>query len=150
MNFGFYKRINKEWSEMMVNPYPGISYGPFADGWLNMQGTIEGQPGTVYEGGVFSLEIKLSDQYPFKAPKIKFLTKIYHPNISRDGVISIDVLSSHWAPSLTIKKVLMCILFMLPVPNPDDPLEPEIARIYQTNPELYQKIAREWTKLYAS
>ena len=43
--------------------------------------TIPGPVGTPYEGGKFDVDIDFSDNYPFKCPKIKFMTKVYHPNI---------------------------------------------------------------------
>ena len=35
-------------------------------------------------------------------------------------------------------------------PNPDDPLEPEIAHQYKNDIEKYKEIAERWTILYAS
>jgi len=49
-------------------------------------------------GGVFKLELFLPDDYPMTPPKIRFLTKIYHPNIDRLGRICLDVLKSDCAP----------------------------------------------------
>lgn len=32
-------------------------------------------------GGRYRLELFLPEQYPMEPPKVRFLTKIYHPNI---------------------------------------------------------------------
>jgi ubiquitin-protein ligase len=37
--------------------------------------------GTPYEGGTFQVQLHVSEQYPFQAPKARFVTKIFHPNI---------------------------------------------------------------------
>lgn len=65
---------------------------------------ILGPPETPFAGGVFYLEIWFPVDYPFKAPKIKFKTKIYHPNINSDGAICLDILKEQWSPALTVSK----------------------------------------------
>jgi len=45
------------------------------------QGKIEGPRGTPYEGFVFDIRISYPTEYPFKHPKVAFLTPIYHPNV---------------------------------------------------------------------
>lgn len=47
-----------------------------------------------YAGGIFKLELFLPDDYPMTPPKIRFLTKIFHPNVDKLGRICLDVLKS--------------------------------------------------------
>lgn len=83
------------------------------------------------------------------APKVRFLTKIYHPNIDRLGRICLDVLKTNWSPALQIRTVLLSIQALLSSPNPDDPLANDVANEWKTNNEKALETAREWTKLYA-
>ncbi|EZA61070.1 Ubiquitin-conjugating enzyme E2-17 kDa [Ooceraea biroi] len=110
---------------------------------------LDANPDSPYQGGVFFLTIHFPTDYPFKPPKVAFTTRIYHPNINSNGSICLDILRSQWSPALTISKVLLSICSLLCDPNPDDPLVPEIARIYKTDREKYNELAREWTRKYA-
>lgn len=49
---------------------------------------------TTTTGGNFKLELFLPDDYPMVPPKIRFLTKIFHPNVDKLGRICLDVLKS--------------------------------------------------------
>ena len=109
-----------------------------------------GPPDSPYQGGLFFLRIQFTPEYPFKPPKVKFTTKIYHPNINADGGICLDILKDQWAPSLTVGKILLSISSLLTDPNPDDPLVPEIANLYKTNRSAYEEMARSWTAQYAT
>jgi len=143
------KRINKELADFLVDPPPNCSAGPLDVNLFHWQGTIMGPPDTSYFGGVFFLDITFPSDYPFKPPKIKFITKIYHPNINKDGGICLDILKTKWSPALTINKVLLSISSLLTDPNPDDPLVPDIAKLYLKNRDKYNKNARELTIRYA-
>ena len=144
------KRIQKELEEIHKDPPANCSAGPVDDDLFNWQATIIGPEDSPYHGGVFILNITFSNDYPFKPPKCFFVTKIYHPNISSQGGICLDVLKDNWSPALTVSKLLLSICSLLTDPNPDDPLVPSIARLYKEDKEEYNKKAKEFTLYYAS
>uniref|UniRef100_A0A8B9LVN9 E2 ubiquitin-conjugating enzyme n=1 Tax=Astyanax mexicanus TaxID=7994 RepID=A0A8B9LVN9_ASTMX len=127
-----------------------FSAGPKGDNIYEWRSTILGPPGSVYEGGVFFLDITFSSDYPFKPPKVTFRTRIYHCNINSQGVICLDILKDNWSPALTISKVLLSICSLLTDCNPADPLVGSIATQYLTNRAEHDRIARQWTKRYAT
>ena len=105
-----------------------------------------GPQGSPYAGGVFFLNVTFPTDYPFKPPKVQFTTKIYHCNVNNNGSICLDILQSQWSPALTISKVLLSVCSLLTDPNPDDPLVPEIARLYKTDRQKHDGTAQEWTR----
>ena len=124
-------RLTKELQDMIKNPPTNCSAGSIDDDIFQWRATLMGPENSPYSGGAFSLKIHFPSNYPFKPPKINFETKIYHPNINSAGSICIDILRDNWSPALTISKVLLSICSLLDDPNPDDPLEPEIAKLFK-------------------
>uniref|UniRef100_A0A8C9X6Y0 Ubiquitin-conjugating enzyme E2 E2-like n=1 Tax=Sander lucioperca TaxID=283035 RepID=A0A8C9X6Y0_SANLU len=114
------KRIQKELAEITLDPPPNCSAGPKGDNIYEWRSTILGPPGSVYEGGVFFLDIAFTPDYPFKPPKVTFRTRIYHCNINSQGVICLDILKDNWSPALTISKVLLSICSLLTDCNPGE------------------------------
>ena len=144
------KRIQKELGGISLDPPPNCSAGPKGDNLFEWVSTILGPPGSVYEGGVFFLDIHFSPEYPFKPPKVKFRTRIYHCNVNSQGVICLDILKDKWSPALSISKVLLSICSLLSDCNPSDPLVSSIATQYTQNREEHDRIAKLWTKRYAT
>jgi len=143
------KRLAKELKEMEKNPLTWARAQPVGDSLYKWRASISGPERTPYEKGTFNLELEMPPEYPFKAPKVKFLTKIYHPNVKSDGQLCNEVLNDGWSPQLKIPEVLMTIRQVLVEPNPDNPLEPEIANVFRENRTQFNKTAKEWTKRYA-
>lgn len=144
------KRLLKELNDMKENQNTDCSAGPVDDKLTLWSATIFGPKDTPYEGGIFKLEIHFTNEYPFKPPHVKFITPIYHCNISRSGSICLDILKYNWSPALTISKLLISICSLLSEPNPSDPLVPSIARLYKENKDVHDANAREYTLKYAS
>jgi ubiquitin-conjugating enzyme E2 D/E len=145
------RRIQREIEEMDRDPLPGCTAGPEKpEDIRKWKAVIVGPPETPYEGGIFNLEINFPNDYPFRPPHCRFITKIYHPNINAEGGICVDILkTTSWSPALTIGKVLLSISSLMADPNPDDPLVPDIAQQLKLNPQLFRTVAREWTRRYA-
>jgi len=143
------RRILKEYKDLAKDAPDNCSAGPRGDNMYIWDGTIVGPTDSPYVGGIFNLEIHFPSDYPFKAPKVIFTTKIYHPNINSHGGICLDILKDQWSPALTVGKTLLSICSLLTDPNPKDPLVPEIADLYIRDREAYNNTARLWTQRYA-
>jgi len=144
------KRIQKELADITIDPPCNCSAGPKGDNIYEWVSTIMGPANSVYEKGIFFLDITFPQDYPFKPPKVTFVTKIYHCNISSQGSICLDILKDQWSPALTISKVLLSICSLLTDANPDDPLVGSIAQQYVHQREIHDDHARQWTKRYAN
>nr|CAB3267437.1 ubiquitin-conjugating enzyme E2 E1 [Phallusia mammillata] len=144
------KRLQKELAEITLDPPPNCSAGPKGDNLYEWVSTILGPPGSVYEGGVFFLDITFTTEYPFKPPKVTFRTRIYHCNINSQGVICLDILKDNWSPALTVSKVLLSICSLLSDCNPSDPLVASIATQYLTHRQEHDRLSRLWTQKYAT
>ena len=95
-------RLQKELKEFREDPPPNCSGGPVNNNMNQWSACIIGPQATPYEGGFFQLAIEFPTDYPFKPPRIIFTTKIFHPNVSSDGIICLDILKKEWSPILTI------------------------------------------------
>ena len=146
------KRLSKELLDVSrKDDISGVYAAPVTmDNNRHLLGSIKGPEGTPYEGGVFEIDIVIPSQYPFEPPKMKFITKIWHPNISsQTGAICLDILKAQWSPALTIKSALLSLQALLCSPEPDDPQDAEVAKMYKSNLEEYTTTAKFWTDTYA-
>ncbi|EKM77697.1 hypothetical protein AGABI1DRAFT_114991 [Agaricus bisporus var. burnettii JB137-S8] len=143
------KRIHREVADLKKEDLGNMVLEPMEHDFHVWKGTIPGPEGSVYEGGVFHVEINLPADYPFSAPRVVFKTRIYHMNISETGGICIDILKSNWSPALSLFKVMLSISSLLTDPNPKDPLVPSVATQYVRNRKQHDATAQEWTTLYA-
>lgn len=97
---------------------------------------------TPYENGLFLMYVKFPDQYPFKAPEIRFITPIYHCNMNQQGRICHSVLDRNYSPALKMREIIDCIYGLILTPEPDDPLDNVIASYFLSNYPRYEKNAR--------
>jgi len=149
------KRIRREFKEVIgtdEHRHKEIGVEMVDNKWNHIKAHITGPPETPYEGGKFYLDIKIPDSYPFKAPEVKFVTPLWHPNVSsQTGVICLDILHGEgWAAILTLRTVLLSITALLAAPEPDNPQDAVVARQLKRSKVIFHKTAQHWTAIYAS
>lgn len=120
------------------------------ENFLDLRGEIIGPPNTPYDGGRFQLEILIPETYPFNPPKVKFLTKIWHPNISSvTGAVCVDILKDQWAAAMTLRTVMLSLQALMGAPEPDDPQDAVVATQFKESHQMFLTTAQHWTAVYA-
>lgn len=157
-------RIMKEFKEIISNESNGIELN-MPEGELNrsptnpaamkrdihLTGSLLGPPDTPYAGAKYHVDIIVVDTYPFNPPKVRFTTKIWHPNISSvTGAICLDILKDQWAAAMTLRTVLLSLQALLATPEPDDPQDAVVANQYKKDRKLFERTARHWANIYAN
>ncbi|XP_050246800.1 ubiquitin-conjugating enzyme E2 5B-like isoform X7 [Quercus robur] len=139
-NTGATRRIVWDYKNFHIETFKGCK-AELVDSLFHWEAIMIGPKDTPYADGVFLLKIYLSPGHPFQHPKV------YHPNIGRDGRVCVE---KSWRPSLTIFQLLLVIYARFSNPEPDDPIDCEIAQMYKTQRIQYDENARDWTKKYAT
>lgn len=105
----------------------------------------------------------MPDEYPMAPPKVRFMTKLYHPNIDKLGRICLDILKGKssfderssrcasllvekWSPALQIRTVLLSIQALLSAPNPDDFLDADVAEKWKADEKGAKAIGKSRSK----
>lgn len=122
-------RIKKELEDFKkVKDSYGFEVDICDNNLFHLKAKITGPVDTPYHGGTYYLNIQLPDRYPFLPPKISFITKLWHPNISSvTGFICLDILKDKWSASMSLRSVLMSILSLLQCPDPDSPQDGQVS-----------------------
>ncbi|KAL3115920.1 hypothetical protein niasHT_007220 [Heterodera trifolii] len=147
-------RIQKECKEIILCTElqeNGVTIEPVNETLFEIIGKIRGPPDSPYENGIFILDVRIPQEYPFQPPKVKFTTRIWHPNISsQTGAICLDILKDQWAASMTLRTVLLSVQSLLLSPEPKDPQDAIVAKQCLSDPALFRSTAKYWAQHYAN
>jgi ubiquitin-conjugating enzyme E2 D/E len=148
---GAVKRVLREFTEIQLQ-VGAVGLHVFVNAtdcrcWKAVLSGLEGQP---YSGGTWMLTIDFPENYPFAAPKIRFVTPMFHPNVSSDGRVCLDILKGGWSPALTAMKVLQSLRLMVLEPNADDALDAYKGQLYNDDKAEYLRQAAKHTQEHAS
>lgn len=138
------RRLQQDLRQLMKNKVDGIDASPSSDNFFIWNGIICGPEESVYESGAFPLQILFPDDYPLHPPQVKFLTKVFHPNVWWDnGLVCVDILKDGWLPSYDVLAILHSIRLLLIDPNPLSPANLEAAILYRDNRAEYNRRVSE-------
>ena len=114
---------------------------------------LEGPESTIYEGGIFRALLEFPQDYPNGPPRMTFTSRMWHPNIFKNGTVCISILhppvldqtnlmermDEKWRPVLGVREVVLSVISMLCSPNLDSPANIDAAVEYKSNYEAYKK-----------
>ena len=146
-----HNRIKKEYQDLQKEKNSNVQVKLVNNDIRHWKGRIKGPIDTCYQGGIFDVDIVIPNEYPFKPPKMKFDTKIWHPNISSvTGAICLDILKNEWTPALTIRTALISLQALMCEPVPNDPQDAVVAKQYMSDIKLFNETAKHWVEEYAN
>eukprot|EP01125_Pyxidicula_operculata_P000234 TRINITY_DN1031_c1_g2_i1.p1 TRINITY_DN1031_c1_g2~~TRINITY_DN1031_c1_g2_i1.p1 ORF type:complete len:168 (-),score=16.38 TRINITY_DN1031_c1_g2_i1:224-688(-) len=141
------RRLIRDFKRLQADTPQGISAAPHDDNILKWEAVIFGPDDTPWEGGAFRLDLEFTEEYPNKAPQVKFVTKIFHPNVYADGSICLDILQKQWSEIYDISAILTSIQSLLSDPNPNSPANAEAARLFKEDKVEYNKRVKDVVEL---
>ncbi|XP_076176727.1 ubiquitin-conjugating enzyme E2 R1 [Ptiloglossa arizonensis] len=105
---------------------------------------IFGPPDTLYQGGYFKAQMKFPLDYPYSPPTIRFLTKVWHPNVYENGDLCISILHppiddpqsgelpcERWNPTQSVRTILLSVISLLNEPNTFSPANVDASVMYR-------------------
>ncbi len=148
-------RLMKEYRELQKDACGSkldIILEPVDGNLNNWRGVIRGPVDTPFEGGRFELDVIVPSSYPLAPPVVRFVTKIFHPNVhSKTGEICLDILKTAWSPAWTLQSTLRAIIVLLSDPEPDSPLNCDAGNLLRHGDKKgFRSVAKMYTALYAS
>ena len=100
------RRLMRDFKRLQEDPPPGFSGAPSDNNIMIWNAVIFGPKDTPFEDGTFRLKMEFSEEYPNKAPSVKFISEMFHPNVYADGSICLDILQNRWSPTYDVSAIL--------------------------------------------
>ena len=112
MNFA--KRVQSEYKKVKENPIDGITMHPTELSLYEWDCSIRAPEDSPYYNSIFEVKLYLPENYPLQAPKAKFVTRIFHPNIHYStGEVCLDILKSKWTPVWNLEVLLLFMYYFI-------------------------------------
>ncbi|XP_011503830.1 PREDICTED: calmodulin-like protein 11 isoform X1 [Ceratosolen solmsi marchali] len=143
------RQVVREINELRIHPPEGIQIVLNEENITDVQAIIDGPAGTPYFSGSFRIKLTLGKDYPQGPPKAFFLTKIFHPNVAKNGEICVNTLKKDWRSDLGIKHILLTVKCLLIMPNAESALNEEAGKLLLERYDDYSERAKMMTEIHA-
>ena len=110
---------------------------------------LSGEETSIWRGGRYTFKLTVPPEYPHKPPKAHCETPVYHPNIDTEGKVCLNILRADWKPVLDTQAIVHGLIFLFLEPNPDDPLDENIANHWKRNEKEAMQHAQKYTLEHA-
>ena len=104
----------------------------------------------IWHGANFDFEMIIPDDWPIERPRVKIMTRIWHPNIAEppECGVCLNILRKNYSPTLQIAHLIAGLQYLFTEPNPNDPLNFTAAEQYKRNYEAFKLCAEEYIQKY--
>lgn len=149
------KIITKHYEKYSKDPIEYLSIEePNSTNIYKWNFVLTGPKDTPWEDELYSGVITFPQNYPFSPPEVKFTSKLFHPNVYKDGKVCISILhegvdeygyedsSERWSPVQTIGTIFLSIISLFHAPNCDSPANVDASVMYKKDLKEFTKYIR--------
>jgi ubiquitin-conjugating enzyme E2 R len=138
------RALQMELKSLQTSPVEGFTVTCDDENIFKWTVAIFGPPGTIYQGGYFKAQLKFPNNYPYAPPTMRFLTKVWHPNVYENGDLCVSILHppvedpqsgelpcERWNPTQSVRTVLLSVISLLNEPNTSSPANVDASVSYR-------------------
>lgn len=138
------RALQLEFRSLVDEPVEGFRVKLVNDDLTEWEVALFGPPETLYEGGYFKAHVKFPADYPYSPPSIRFLTRVWHPNVYENGDLCISILHppvddpqsgelpcERWNPTQNVRTILLSVISLLNEPNTFSPANVDASVMYR-------------------
>jgi ubiquitin-conjugating enzyme E2 M len=101
-----------------------------------------------WKNGKFDFEFSIPGNWPIEPPKVRILTRTWHPNVTEEGSVCLSLLKENYSPVMTISHVIAGLQFLFQEPCPQSPLNTEAGHMFQHENTKFQEKVDEYIRLH--
>ncbi|KAL7072101.1 hypothetical protein ACQ4LE_008777 [Meloidogyne hapla] len=144
------RRLQKELAEMRSNSSGTVRIAEVDEANLLHWVLLLYPDREPYNRGAFRVTVDFPTEYPFKPPRVTFVTKIYHPNVDDKGQVCLGIIQAeNWKPATRTEQVINALVSLIAEPEINHPLRADLAEEFQKDKKKFLKNAEDYTKKHA-